>query len=100
MARLDTAPRVVDANGFADWVVGSAPGDVVEYHRGLLARDRAMPKAHEIDMLGTAAWQSCAAGRVALVQRRIGEGVCAYLAIRTGAERARKRPAAPDGEGG
>ncbi len=95
MARLDTAPRVADANGFGDWIATAKPGDVVEYHRGLLARDRAMPKAHEIDMLGAAAWQSCTAGRVALVQRRIGDGVCAYLAIRTGGRSPR-----PDGEGG
>lgn len=100
MARLDTAASVVDANGFAAWLVGASPGDAVEYHRGLLAKDRAMPKAHEIDVLGAAAWQAFTAGRVSLVQRRIEPGVCAYLAIRTDAEWVRKRPTAPDGEGG
>lgn len=85
MARLDTAPRVADANGFGDWIATAKPGDVVEYHRGLLARDRAMPKAHDLDVLGAAAWHAHTAGRVSLVQRRIDDGVCAYLAIRTGA---------------
>ena len=77
------APRVVDANGFGDWIAGARPGDIVEYHRGLLAKDRAMPKAHDVDAVGAAAWRAYESGRVALVQRRIESGVCAYLAIRT-----------------
>jgi hypothetical protein len=59
-------------------------GEVVVYHQGLLMRDRQFDtaEAHTVHALGLRAWRAAEAGVVALVQRRLEPGVCAYLAVK------------------
>lgn len=86
------APLLSEAQ-FCAWVGQSAPGAVVEYHRGFLAIDtvRASSDLAEIDRkelvrLGRRAWWAGEKGLVHLVQHRLGPDRFAYLAI------ARPRP--------
>lgn len=74
------------------WLQRAKPGERIEYHRGLLMYDRcARPQTHrefvqacEADNAGYAAWYWYEAGAVDLVQQRIDERSCAYLAVRCG----------------
>jgi hypothetical protein len=88
------------------FVATAAPGDVAIYHSGNLAfdRDEAGPfKADKkmfaaIDALARAVWELAAQGSVFLGQRRVGPGICDYLAIRSGAGSARHNQIARDEE--
>lgn len=51
-------------------------------HRGNLGRDRQMRDGADLDALAGKALQWALAGAVDLVQRRLPDGSCAYLAIR------------------
>jgi hypothetical protein len=55
-------------------------GTVVIYHTGLLAKDR--EKNKEADAAAHMAWGMQMAGIATLVQKRIGVGVCQYIAKR------------------
>lgn len=75
------------------WIGQAAPGDVLEYYRGFLARD-SMPLASQLDdkacrelrRVGQRAFWAAEQGLVHLVQRRFGPDDYGYLAI------ARPRP--------
>ena len=76
---------------FRAWLRRAAPGDRLEYHRGLLTRDRAPrraapvpfePHRRRLDALAAAALAAAEAGRVHLVQRRHGPVDFAYLAVK------------------
>jgi hypothetical protein len=75
------------------WIGQSAPGTIVEYHRGFLAIDTVRassdlvePDRKELVRVGRRAWWAAAKNLVHLVQRRLGPDRFAYLAI------ARARP--------
>ncbi|MDG4574452.1 MAG: hypothetical protein P9C36_02610 [Defluviicoccus sp.] len=86
-----TAPEPDDltpADAFAAWVLYGRPGDVCVYHHGLLVVDR----DPVVSRLSATARQALAAvadlalafaeaGRVLLVQERLGDRVYRYLAV-------------------
>jgi hypothetical protein len=92
VAQVEPPPArcLISEEQFCDWVAGALPGQRLEYHRGLLGRDR-MPSAKELpepDRLVLAAvakraLQVAESGRVLLVQRRHGDGDYSYTAIKT-----------------
>ena len=66
----------------------AAPGAVVEYHRGFLALDLVPQVTRlserdrlELGRVARRAWWAADRGLVHLVQRRLGPGVFAYLAV-------------------
>lgn len=67
------------------WVQGAAPGESIEYYRGNLAHDRCLGDvavAAPASNAGNAAMSLYMAGLVDLVQSRVADGVCAYIAIK------------------
>src|SRR5690606_51821 len=78
---------------FCAWIGQSAPGAVIEYHRGFLAIDTVRASSNlleherkELVRVGRRAWWACEQYLVHLVQRRLGPDRFSYLAI------ARARP--------
>ncbi|WP_416193653.1 hypothetical protein [Nitrobacter sp. TKz-YC01] len=87
------APLLLTEAQFCAWIGQSAPGAVIEYHRGFLAIDTVRassdlvePDWKELIRLGRRAWWAAEQNLVHLVQRRLGSDRFAYLAI------ARARP--------
>ena len=86
-----TAPEPGDftpADAFAAWVLYGRPGDVCAYHHGLLTVDRdpvlspfSAPVRQALTAVADLALAFAAAGRVLLVQERLGRGVFRYLAV-------------------
>ena len=86
-----TAPEPGDftpADAFAAWVLYGRPGDVCAYHHGLLTVDRdpvlspfSAPVRQALTAVADLALAFAAAGRVLLVQERLGRGVYRYLAV-------------------
>jgi len=81
--------RHLDEDGFCRWVGQADPGDVIEYHRGHLAVDRARETSpldaatrRELGRTADRALRLAAEGRVVLVQRRLGQDGFSYLAIK------------------
>lgn len=73
---------------FCAWIGQSAPGAVIEYHRGFLAIDTVRassdllePERKELVRVGRRAWWACEHTLVHLVQRRLGPDCFSYLAI-------------------
>jgi hypothetical protein len=73
---------------FCDQIADAVPGEAVTYHVGMLARDRTWPlsKLPEdqrivLGAIANRALKLFEAGRVHLVQRRVGPERFAYLAI-------------------
>lgn len=76
---------VADANEFAAWLADKPkPGARCQYYRGLLARDRApphpTPNTRELSLLAGIVWRQYEAGKVTLVQKRMGDGDYIYFA--------------------
>jgi hypothetical protein len=67
---------------FKEWVATAAPGQRLCYHAGYLPRDKHwdLSRPSKIASVAAAALKAFHAGRVHLVQRRIGPGVFQYLA--------------------
>ena len=87
--RAESARRL-NEDGFCRWVGRADPGDVVEYHRGHLAVDRARETSRldaaerrELGRTADRALRLAAEGRLVLVQRRLGPDGFSYLAIKT-----------------
>lgn len=79
---------VRNANEFCDRLASAGPGEVIPYYVGLLGFDRypgsrvlSAAARLELNVLANRALQLADAGRVDLVQRRIGPERFAYLAI-------------------
>ena len=72
---------------FNKWCRNASPGTRCEYHRGLLAVDRAAGGAQlsqlEVDALALSVAQQELHGYVVLSQKRRGEDDYAYFATRT-----------------
>jgi hypothetical protein len=92
--KFDLFPiRPLTAGRFWSWLARSAPGAVLEYHRGLLILDRSPAsdlsedERRTVATLADAAFQAAEEGRVHLAQRRNGAFDFSYLAIKAAAER-------------
>jgi hypothetical protein len=86
------------ARRFLAWLERGQPGEVLVYHRGLLAHDRARSdltetERRQVARIADAAFAAAEEGRVHLVQRRHGPLDFSYLAVRT-SRRAGVAPAA------
>lgn len=84
---MNTCP---DLNTITDWFHDAKPGDKVCYHEGDLANDmvrKGLPGERE--QLASAAEAAryvanlAVSGHVHLVQRRLGDGQFAYIAVRS-----------------
>lgn len=75
---------------FNRWLLRALPGQQLEYHRGLLVRDRSPASAlAEVERralagIADAAWQAAEDSLVDLVQRRNAPFDFSYLAIKRG----------------
>ena len=74
---------------FCGWIGRADPGDRLEYHRGLLAADRANglsssenANRRELSAIAARALALAEEGRLLLVQKRHGPGDYSYLAIK------------------
>jgi hypothetical protein len=81
----------VRAHKFQAWLRQAARGEWFEYHRGLLAPDRAagvsrhpVPVQMALNELADLVFSAAATGRVCLVQRRVGPHTFAYYAVSRG----------------
>jgi hypothetical protein len=80
--------RLISEVQLCAWLGGAVPGDVVEYHRGVLALDMAPyagrlsePDRNELKRVARRAAWAWAQGRVHLVQKRHGPDDYSYLII-------------------
>ncbi len=90
------------ANAFAAWVLYGRPGDVCAYHHGLLVVDRdptvsrlSAPARQALTAVADLALAFAEAGRVLLVQERLGSGVYRYLAVIASRQRQAARTMSP-----
>jgi hypothetical protein len=100
---LQTAAQPLDELALCRWIGQAAPGDMLEYHRGFLALDTALftlsaAEQKTLRLLARRARWAAEHGFVHLVQRRIGPGVFANLAIKR--PRGFVSPPAIDPDGG
>ena len=91
--KFDLFPiRPLTVGRFWSWLVRAEPGAALEYHRGLLVRDRSPASELSEDerrvvaRLADAAFPAAEEGRVHLVQRRNGPFDFSYLAIKAAAK--------------
>ena len=89
---------VVSENDLCDRYASAAPGAIIVYHMGLLARDRdaaastLTPDARaELGRVAARAWSMAEQGLLHLLQRRVAPECFAYLAV----TRARPRGSTP-----
>jgi hypothetical protein len=85
---LGTTPPT--AEDFCDWLHNAMPGQCFEYHQGLLACDREAemnkPRTEDqlrIDLLAICVLSYAAHRMVHLLQRRLDDQRCSYLAVRS-----------------
>ncbi|SDD06332.1 hypothetical protein [Belnapia rosea] len=83
-----TPAAVMSEHNLCDRLADALPGDVITYHIGLLARDRApqsqmlsIERCRELGAVADRALRLAESGWAHLVQRRIGEECFAYLLI-------------------
>lgn len=72
---------------FSDFLASAQTGEAAVYHVGLLARAREYgfhPESARINAVANNVWMAHRRGQVTLTQRRISQGVCEYIATRTG----------------
>ena len=81
-------PIVLTENDLCDRLADAQAGDVITYHVGMLARDRApqtqvlsADRCRDLGAVADRVLQLAEAGWVHLVQRRLGEECFAYLLI-------------------
>jgi len=82
--------KVSEAN-LCDWIASALVGHCIQYHEGLLLRDRSetssdLPPQDRIRIHAVArrAWIACELGLVHLFSQRVGENHYRYLAMRSG----------------
>ncbi|HOT83708.1 MAG TPA: hypothetical protein PLQ12_10460 [Candidatus Defluviicoccus seviourii] len=98
-ARLIDTGDLTPADAFAAWVLYGRPGDVCVYHHGLLVVDRdpvvsklGAPARQALTAVADLALAFATAGRVLLVQERLGSGVFRYLAVIASRQKQAARP--------
>lgn len=86
--RSSQQPDVMTEDALCDSVAQAAPGSVITYHVGQLARDRdhlasslAPEQRQALNAVAGRAWKLAAAGWAHLVQRRVGEACFAYQLV-------------------
>ena len=74
-----------------DWVASALVGHCIQYHEGLLLRDRSETNSDlttkdraRIHSVARRAWIACELGLVHLFSQRVGENHYRYLAMRSG----------------
>ncbi len=73
---------------FARWLGHAKPGEMITYHTGLLMRDRQATHTGkdrvktQIDEYAKAVLSAADMGMLTLVQRRLDEHNCEYLAVK------------------
>ena len=79
---MNDIPIIATANEFADWLATNPPrGSRCQYYRGVLASDREKRFFNpEIDVLASVVMTQYVAGRVTLVQKRLGTNDYLYYA--------------------
>ena len=87
--KFDLFPiRPLTVGRFWSWLARAEPGAALEYHRGLLVRDRSPAselsedERRTVATLADTAFQAAEQGRVHLVQRRNGPFDFSYVAIK------------------
>lgn len=97
-----TPAAVMTENDLCDRLADALPGDVITYHIGLLARDRApqsqmltLERCRELGAVADRALRLAEIGWAHLVQRRIGEECFAYLLVVRPRPRPRRDAAMP-----
>jgi hypothetical protein len=73
------------------WIGRARLGEILEYHRGLLALDRAKAERRDLDRLADRALWAADRNLVFLVQRRNGPNDYSYLAIARSREKSPAR---------
>ena len=89
MSGLGAWPTIpLTENEFCDRVADAVPCQVITYYTGMLARDRSAmsmklpePRRVELNAIASRALQLAEAGRIYLLQRRVGPECFAYLAV-------------------
>ena len=74
-----------------DWIASALVGPWIQYHEGLLLRDRSETSSDlapqdraRIHAVARRAWIACELGLVHLFSQRVGENHYRYLAMRSG----------------
>ena len=82
--------KLSEAN-LCDWVASALVGHCIQYHEGLLLRDRSEISSDlttkdraRIHSVARRAWIACELGLVHLFSQRVGENHYRYLAMRSG----------------
>lgn len=82
--------QVIRETKFMAWFAKAAPSEKIEYHRGHLVVDRVNgfsrldeKSRHELCMIADRAASLADEGRLVLAQRRVGDGLFIYFAIKT-----------------
>ena len=82
--------KVSEAN-LCDWIASALVGHCIQYHEGLLLRDRSETSSDlppqdraRIHAVARRAWIACELGLVHLFSQRVGENHYRYLAMRSG----------------
>ena len=82
--------KVSEAN-LCDWIASALVGHCIQYHEGLLLRDRSETSSElapqdrtRIHAVARRAWIACELGLVHLFSQRVGENHYRYLAMRSG----------------
>ena len=72
------------------WIANAQAGQSLQYHEGLLMRDRAKPgsalpakECKRLDAVASTAWGACDLGLVHLFSRKVAEYRYQYLAMRS-----------------
>ena len=79
---LETSTFVFSMSEFGDWFKQAAAGEAAIYHRGLLVADRANAFRSELKQIADHVRWLAQQGVVLLVQKRIDEERCDYLAVK------------------
>jgi hypothetical protein len=86
--RPQRASLLVDEKGLRAWLATAKSGDVIEYHRGVLAIDRLARgsrlgerNGQELNRVADLLFAMTGAGRGHLLQRRHGDGDYSYLFV-------------------
>ena len=84
-------PEYLTEADLCDWVASALVGHSIQYHEGLLLRDRSETSSNlstkdraRIHAVARRAWIACELGLVHLFSQRVGDDHYRYLAMRSG----------------
>ena len=89
-AAVQVPDKPLTEAAFRKWLAGAEPGDAVQYHAGLLTRDRDAKSSplrsadrQRLDALATRVWHAAERGLVHPFSQRADDDSFCYLAIRS-----------------